>query len=223
MRLYKILEALANKNVEPYPVGAVYVSAVATTAAAVGEMFGGTWEQMGQGRVLMGAGSLQPNTNNTYGTVAAGEVNVSVGTRGGAAKAALPNHTHEQTEHNHDQEAHNHDQLAHNHTQDAHSHTPMSQTYYMTYSGTRGDGKGKSNIDSSGTYTYTRLSGSEAKWMGSTQTGDVEAKNQQTTATNVEKIAKNKPAKANILNTGEDPALKNLQPFEVVYFFKRVL
>lgn len=37
-----------------YPVGSIYMSATMTTAAQVGEAFGGTWEAWGSGRVPVG-------------------------------------------------------------------------------------------------------------------------------------------------------------------------
>lgn len=72
------------KNVEDlielvYPVGSIYMSAVATSPAI---LFGGTWEALDEGRVLIGA-------NSTY----------AAGSTGGEAShtltaAEMPSHTH---------------------------------------------------------------------------------------------------------------------------------
>ena len=69
-----------------YPVGSVYIS---TNNANPNLLFGGTWRQIGQGRTLIGAGPIEANTVDTYGTVVAEEFNPSVNERGGKV-----NHTH---------------------------------------------------------------------------------------------------------------------------------
>lgn len=43
-----------NVGLLAYPIGAIYMSTVATSPA---ELFGGTWEALDEGRVLLGAGS----------------------------------------------------------------------------------------------------------------------------------------------------------------------
>ena len=64
---------------DAYPVGAIYLSVVATNPA---DLFGGTWEALDEGRVLIGAGSNHP-----------------AGEKGGEEKHTLttsemPSHTH---------------------------------------------------------------------------------------------------------------------------------
>lgn len=88
-----------------YPVGSVYLSVNSTNPA---KLFGGTWQQISQGRMLMGAatqGSIQQNTGNTglFGTLDSNELNYKfeAGQLGGkyrhtltAAESGLPSHVH---------------------------------------------------------------------------------------------------------------------------------
>ena len=69
---------------DAYPVGSIYMSVVETNPA---ELFGGTWEAIAPGRVLLGAGEYNSNTSYTAGT------------RGGVRSRTLtssniPKHTH---------------------------------------------------------------------------------------------------------------------------------
>lgn len=88
-----------------YPVGSVYLS---MSSANPQTLFGGTWEQISQGRMLMGAapqGSIQQNNGNTglFGTLDSNELNYKFesGQLGGkyrhtltAAESGLPAHAH---------------------------------------------------------------------------------------------------------------------------------
>ena len=67
-----------------YPVGSIYMSVVETNPA---ELFGGTWEAIAPGRVLLGAGEYDSKTTYTAGA------------KGGAVRQFLheinlPKHTH---------------------------------------------------------------------------------------------------------------------------------
>ena len=67
-----------------YPVGSIYMSVVGTDPA---ELFGGTWEAIAPGRVLLGAGEYDSSTTYTAGQ------------KGGAVRQFLheiniPKHTH---------------------------------------------------------------------------------------------------------------------------------
>ena len=69
---------------QAYPVGSIYMSVVETNPA---ELFGGTWEAIAPGRVLIGAGEY--NSSTTY----------TAGDRGGVRQNTLtssniPKHTH---------------------------------------------------------------------------------------------------------------------------------
>lgn len=50
---------------QAYPVGSIYMSVVETNPA---ELFGGTWEAIAPGRVLLGAGEYNSSTSYTAGT-----------------------------------------------------------------------------------------------------------------------------------------------------------
>ena len=69
---------------QAYPVGSIYMSVVETNPA---ELFGGTWEAIAPGRVLIGAGEYTPSISYTAGD------------EGGVTSKALtssniPKHTH---------------------------------------------------------------------------------------------------------------------------------
>lgn len=81
---------------DSYPVGAIYISGVSTSPAA---LFGGTWEQI-KGRFLLGTGSNEANSTNKWGALSAGAYNAAAGEKGGAAQitlttAQMPTHSHQ--------------------------------------------------------------------------------------------------------------------------------
>jgi microcystin-dependent protein len=90
-----------------WPVGSVFVSAVATDPA---ELIGfGTWQAFGSGRVLVGVDAGQSEF-------------ASLGDTGGVKDVTLdttqmPSHTHTQDAHTHTQDAHTHVQNAHTHVE----------------------------------------------------------------------------------------------------------
>ena len=78
-----------------YPVGAVYVSTVSTSPAA---LFGGDWEPI-KGRFLFGTGYNDANTTTGWGEYAANSFNFTPGEMGGQPSVALtenqiPPHSH---------------------------------------------------------------------------------------------------------------------------------
>jgi microcystin-dependent protein len=81
-----------------YPVGAVFISTVATDPA---ELLGfGTWAAFGAGRVLVGFDGTQPEFDADGKTGGAKTHTLTV--------AEMPSHTHAQDAHNHTQNAHAH-------------------------------------------------------------------------------------------------------------------
>ena len=83
-RLTNIENNFLNKT---YPIGSIYISTTDSTASAVHDRFGGTWEAYATGRTLIGMGS---NGTNNYTTI---------GATGGATSHTIttdnmPSHTH---------------------------------------------------------------------------------------------------------------------------------
>ena len=71
------------KSVDPFPVGSIYQSTARTSPAA---LFGGTWQEIAQNRVLMGAGS-----GHAAGTtVEAGLPNITGTANGGVLSVSTP-------------------------------------------------------------------------------------------------------------------------------------
>lgn len=75
-----------------YPVGSIYMSVNSTNPST---LFGGTWKQFAQGRVLLGVGSN-------------GETNYTTAEQTGGSENSVASHTHTQQAHNHTQQEHNH-------------------------------------------------------------------------------------------------------------------
>jgi hypothetical protein len=112
--------------------------------------------------------------------------------------AEMPVHTHVQDSHNHTQNSHNHTQDAHNHTQDAHNHTFSKGTGAGTANALRGGG---TDPDQS--------------------THPTTATNQAATATNQATTATNQATTATNQNTGGGEAMPIMNPYIVVFMWKR--
>lgn len=79
-----------------YPVGSIYMS---VNNVSPQTFLGGTWTSI-NGRFLLGAGANTANTDNTYGSLAANQINRSVNEQGGEVKHTLtitemPSHEHD--------------------------------------------------------------------------------------------------------------------------------
>lgn len=157
------------------------------------------------GSVFTAVVATNPATLLGYGTwsaIAAGRVLVgldsgdtdfdTVEETGGAKTVTLT--AAEMPAHTHVQDAHTHTQNSHNHTQDAHSHTQASTT------------------------TST---GSSSVRLGTTDTSATAENTGAATATNQAATAVNQNATATNQNTGGGGAHNNVQPYFVVYFWKR--
>ncbi len=181
---------------DAFPVGSIFLSTVSTNP---GTSLGcGTWGAFGAGRALVGLDSGQTEFDTVEET-------------GGAkthtlASSEMPSHTHTQDSHNHTQNAHTHTQDSHNHTQDAHTHIVTSQT---------------ATTGGATSYEHGVLDTSSAEAEATEVTGSTTATNQAATATNQNATATNQATTATNQNTGGGGAHNNLQPYIVVYMFKR--
>lgn len=92
----QMVQELQTRINNQYPVGSIFIS---TSSANPSEALGGTWVRVAQGRTLIGAGSIVENTTADHGTVTAGQINPTAGTRGGEVTHTLntnemPSHAH---------------------------------------------------------------------------------------------------------------------------------
>ena len=79
-----------------YPIGSIYLSVNNTNP---GTLFGGTWEQISQGRALVGEGVVKANTDDWCGHTSAGDWTAYAGLMGGEVYHTLslseaPAHRH---------------------------------------------------------------------------------------------------------------------------------
>lgn len=124
MGIFSRLMACVEKKIRllAYPVGSIYMSMSATNPA---ELFGGTWEQIAQGRCLIGAGTGTDSRSESK-TFAAGAT-------GGEYNHVLT--VGEMPSHNHSASASSNTTGSHNHKWRTHDGTLTGQ--YMVYEGNR--------------------------------------------------------------------------------------
>lgn len=126
-----------------YPIGSIYISINDTNPAT---LFGGTWQQFGKGRTLVG---VDKNDN---------DFNIVQKTGGEKAHQLtineLPSHTHVQNAHTHSIDSHTHTIPAHSHGLNGHTHS---------FSATTGSGGSHSHTASA---TSASITGSFTAFRG---------------------------------------------------------
>ena len=88
-----------------YPIGSIFITTSNVNPKeylkASDNSWTTDWESFGEGRTLLGVGSITANSDNTDGSVSAGSINISTAEQKGGAKTVslitnnLPSHTHE--------------------------------------------------------------------------------------------------------------------------------
>ena len=179
-------------TVNQWPIGSVFLSVVSTNPAIL--IGFGVWAAFGAGKVLVGLDSTDVDFDTVEETGGVKTVTLTV--------AQMPVHTHVQDAHTHVQDSHNHTQNAHTHVQDSHTHVQQVKST---------DTAGIVGSQGSGTANDTSVGITDATI----------AVNQTATATNNAVTATNQSTVAVNQNTGGGTAHTNLQPYIVVYMWKR--
>lgn len=202
---------------QAFPVGAIFLAAVATNPAVL--LGYGTWTAIGTGRGLVAIDAADPDFQTLGLTGGAKTVALDV--------ATMPAHGHVQDAHNHVQNAHlhvqdphTHVQNSHNHIQDAHNHTQNAFAPRIINSGTAGTvgvqgASAASNANASNSATTATNIAATATNQAAT------AVNQNATAVNQNATAVNQAATAVNQNTGGGLAHNNLAPYLVVAMWQR--
>lgn len=215
-----------------YSVGDIYLT---TNAGNPSTLLGyGTWIIFGAGRVLVGHDVADADFDTVEETGGAKTHTLTSG--------EMPSHTHVQDSHTHTQDAHNHTQDAHNHTQDSHNHTQDSHNHTQDAHNHTQDAHSHTSVSSgsNGAAAIVRTGVSPstgtvptdsvvatnqaatATNQATTATNQVTtATNQATTATNQSAVATNQGTVAVNQSTGGGGAHNNLQPYVVVFIWKR--
>lgn len=213
-----------------YPVGSIYIS---TNSADPSTLFGGTWEAFGQGRVLIGAGTGDDGSTS---------LSFTAGGTGGEYKHTLsvsemPSHTHTQNAHNHTVGAHSHGLNSHTHSYTkatgvaGHTLTTNEMpSHYHTF----GTADRQNNIVTGwADYGLTMRTGSSydiTKETSSAGGGDSHNHGLNTSSATTGK-ASGSTANSSAFNSGSTTATNqntgggashnNIQPYIVVYMWKR--
>lgn len=207
--------------IEAFPINAVFIAVVNTDPATL--LGYGTWAAIGAGRALVGHDAADPDFaaaeqlgGNKRITLAASEMPAHTHVQDPHNHTQDP-HTHVQPAHNHVQDPHTHIQPAHNHLQDPHSHTQQVQSAGVAPGVAGSVGANAANNTSVGTTDATTATNQAATATNNNAT----ATNQAATATNNNATATNQAATATNQATGGGGSHDNVQPYIVVYFWKR--
>jgi hypothetical protein len=202
-----------------YPVGSIYINANVATNPSDPSMLGfGTWVAFGSGRIPVGLDSGDTDFDTAEETGGAKTVALSQANLPNVSTGAGTSHNHTQNSHNHTQNSHNHSQNSHDHSNSAHIHSALIYTgnskylslntggsqYKMTWSGTNG-----------------LTNDTRPSQVGITIDNKT-ATNVAQTATNVAQTATNNAEAAHTHSLGgSGTAHSNVQPYIVVYMWKR--
>jgi len=204
--LYDFLDHTSDETMHreaAYPIGSIYINADVATNPSDPAMLGfGTWTLFGAGRVMVGLDSGDGQFDTLEETGGAKTHALSI--------AELAAHGHVQNSHNHTQNSHNHTQNSHNHSNSAHTHTAVIYTGNQEYLSMNSGGSQYQMSWTDNTGLTNDIRPSQA---GITIDGEV-ATNQSETAVNQGQTATNQ-------TTGSGTAHNNLQPYIVVYMWKR--
>lgn len=180
-----------------HPIGSIFTSSVATNPSTL--IGFGTWEAFGAGRTLVGKASS--GTFVTNGATGGSETITLT-----SAQSGLVGHNHSQNSHGHSGNAHTHSQNSHNHSQNAHQHG---------YAGFNNPVPGPALTTWAQSYSFGQYKLTDASTATNNATT---ATNNSTTATvNNTTASNNAVSAANAVS-----AHSNLQPYVVVYYWKRV-
>lgn len=172
-----------------YPVGSIYMSLTSTDPSV---LFGGSWEKLDDGRVLLGA-------NDTY----------TAGSTGGSftrklSTDNLPAHTHTATVS----------------TTGAHTHTRGTMNITGSVAEVRNEGTTEASFKASGAFSVTNVSRESSTGDGSgSATLVFDASKSWTGATS---SAGNHTHTVTLANTGKSTAFNITQPYLAVYMWKRI-
>lgn len=100
-----------------YPIGSIYISINDTNPAT---LFGGTWQQFGKGRTLVGVDENDNDFNIVQKTGGEKTHQLTIN--------ELPSHTHVQNAHTHSIDSHTHTIPAHSHGLNGHTHSFSATT-----------------------------------------------------------------------------------------------
>lgn len=182
-----------------WPVGAVFISVVSTNPATL--LGFGTWVAFGAGRMLVGLNGADT------------DFDVAEETGGSKTSSALIAHTHVQDAHTHVQNAHTHVQDVHTHVQNSHNHTQDAFAPRILNSGTAG------TVGVQGASAASNANASNAATTATNQAAT--AVNQNATAVNQNATAVNQNATAVNQTAGSGASFSLMNPYIVVYMFKR--
>ena len=180
---------------ETWPVGSIFLSAVSTNPNTL--LGYGYWVSFSTGSLLIGIDSTQSEFD-TLLEVGGAKTHI-------LTEAELASHNHTQNSHNHTQDAHTHTQNSHNHTQDSHSHVITELRDATT----------------GGANTNIAVTNDSSSTLGTKTTGSTTATNQAATAVNQNATATNQAATATNNAAGSGTAHSILNPYIVVYMWKR--